>query len=54
MQVVSFNFNDEMAAKINKEKRCKILVGDYLNLGGMEKNLTFIIMLNIECIYIQI
>ena len=32
----------------------KILVGDYLNLGGYGKKLTFIIMLNIKCIYIQI
>ena len=32
----------------------KILVGDYLKLGGYGKKLTFIIMLNIKCIYIQI
>ena len=32
----------------------KILVGDYVNLGGRGKKLYFIIMLNIKCIYIQI
>ncbi len=32
----------------------KILVDYYLNLGGYGKKLTFIIMLNIKCIYIQI